>query len=159
LKENLKGEKEQKEKNRLEQEIIEAIIKGATFSDVPENMVHSEMSKMVYELEDDVKQRGMEWEKYLSSIAKTKEQIEKEFEPQALQRAKAGLVLRVLSDELKLEATDPEIEKELEDQRASYAGNEEVLKNLATKEFRRYVGVTLTNRKVIDALIEKLAVA
>jgi trigger factor len=159
LKENLKSEKEQKEKNRLEQEIIEAIIKGATFTDVPENMVHSETSKMMYELEDDVKHRGMEWEKYLSSMKKTKEQIEKEFEPQALQRAKAGLALRVLADELKLEATDPEIEKELTQQRESYAGNEEVLKNLTTKEFRRYVAVTLTNRKVIDALIEKLALA
>ncbi len=157
LKENLKSEKEQKEKNRLEQEIVEAIVKGATFSDIPENMVHSEVEKMLYELEDDVKHRGMEWEKYLSSMKKTKEQIEKEFEPQAILRAKAGLVLRILADELKLQATEPEIEAELLQQRDSYAGNEEVLKNLTTREFRRYVAVTLTNRKVIDVLIEKLA--
>lgn len=159
LKQNLMSEREQKEKNRLEQEIVESIIKGASFTDIPENMVHSEVEKMLYELEDDVKHRGMEWEKYLSSIKKTKEQVEKEFEPQAIMRAKAGLVLRVLADELKLGATDAEIEAELQQQRESYAGNEEVLKNLATNEFRRYVAVTLTNRKVIDALIEKLAVA
>jgi len=156
LKENLVIEKEGKERHRQEHEMMKKIIEQGTFSEIPDPMLVAEAKKMVAELQHDVQQRGMQWEKYLESIKKTKEELEKEFQSQAVKRVKGALALRALAEELKIEVSDSDLEKEIDSQLKQYANSEEAQKQLKSPEYRDYLERILLNRKTIDNLISLL---
>ncbi|MBI4090838.1 MAG: trigger factor [Candidatus Komeilibacteria bacterium] len=153
---NLAGEKKEQASRHDENTVIERVIERATFSSLPENMLHAEVEKMLLELENDVQHRGMEWEKYLKSIKRTKEELSSEFRPQAEVRVKGALVLRRLADELSLAASAAEIEEEIQKQRDAYAGNPEALRRIANEDFKRYVSISIANRKVMEELMKRL---
>jgi len=106
LKENLKLEKEntQKEKTRLK--IIEKIIEETTI-EVPEILIDVELDKILYRMESDITQMGLKFEDYLKHLNKTIEDLRKEFRGDAEKKAKLALVLNEISKEEKITA-DPE---------------------------------------------------
>ncbi len=106
LKENLKLEKEntQKEKTRLN--IIEKIIEESTV-EIPEILVHVELDKILYRMESDITQMGLKFEDYLKHINKTMEDLRKEFHGDAEKKAKFSLILNDIGKAEKITA-DPE---------------------------------------------------
>ena len=106
LKENIKLEKinQQKEKTRLK--IIEKIIADSTV-DLPEILVEIELDKILYRMESDITQMGLKFEDYLKHLNKTKEDLRKEFRNDAEKKAKLALVLNEIAKVEKIEA-DPE---------------------------------------------------
>jgi len=106
LKENLKLEKEntQKEKTRLN--IIEKIIEASTL-DIPEILVQVELDKILYRMESDITQMGLKFEDYLKHINKTIEDLRKEFRGDAEKKAKFSLILNDIAKAEKITA-DPE---------------------------------------------------
>lgn len=79
LSNNIKQDKESKEKQRVEGEAIQAIVKQAKIEDVPEKLIDSEVHKMSHELEHSISQQGMDMAGYLKSIKKTQEDLKKRF--------------------------------------------------------------------------------
>ena len=109
--------KEQKEEQRSEGEAIQEIIKSATFTEIPEVLIDSEIHKMIHELEHSVNNQGLDLAGYLKSINKTHEDLHQDFDKQATERVKAALVLRQVAQENKIEASDEEIKAEVEKQK------------------------------------------
>jgi len=157
LRDNLKKEKEAKERHRIEKEMFDKIIDQASFSDIPEILLKSEAVKMVSELEHDVTHRGMKWEQYLNSIKKTKEELEKEFGSQADKRVKSALALRHLADELGIDVSDQEVDGDLVKQRERYKDDANAREQLSRPEYKSYLKRILINRKTIDNLVSLLA--
>jgi FKBP-type peptidyl-prolyl cis-trans isomerase (trigger factor) len=106
LKENIKLEKEnhQKEKTRLK--IIEGIIDKSVL-DLPEILVDIELDKILYRMESDITQMGLKFEDYLKHLNKTKEDLRKDFRVDAEKKAKLALILNEIAKEEKITA-DPE---------------------------------------------------
>lgn len=156
---NLENERKEQNDRHTENAVIERLIERATLSSIPENMIHSEIEKMLIELETDVQHRGMEWEKYLKSMKRTREELAKEFRPQAEIRVKGALILRALAKELLLAATAVEIEEETKRQRDAYAGNTDALRRIQSEDFKRYLALSIENRKVMEELMKRLVVA
>ena len=107
LKENIKLEKEngQKEKTRLK--IIEKIVEGSVM-DLPEILIEVELDKILYRMESDITQMGLKFEDYLKHLNKTKEDLRKEFRTDAEKKAKLALILNEIAKEEKIVA-DPEL--------------------------------------------------
>lgn len=118
LKENLKYEKEsrQKEKNKLS--AMDAILKEMSF-EIPEVLVSGEKGSMLHNLKHSVTDMGMRWEDYLSQwkkadlSAEALEKAEKElldgWSEEALKRVKYGLLLDELSRAIDVKISDEEI--------------------------------------------------
>lgn len=154
---NLTEERRHEEQRRLENEILEQILAVTEIGDIPVRMRDAEIEKMLIELEEDVRTRGMQWDKYLQSIKKDVESLKKEFTPHAEKRVKGALIMKELAAELSVRTNDAEIDAEVSRQRERYAGNADAEKSLAQPEFRRYVGTILTNRRAMEELVKLLA--
>ena len=156
LTQNINQDKEGKEKQRIEGEAIEAIIKQASIGDIPENLIDSEIHKMSHELEHNITHQGMDMAGYLKSINKTMDDLKKDFRPQAEQRIKAALVMRQIGQEEKINIDDAQIDEEIKKQTATYKDNKEALKNINHPGYRQHLANLLLNQKIIDLITQKI---
>lgn len=154
--ENLTKEKETREDQRVEIEMLEKIVAGSEFEVIPDSLIDYEKQKMFHELKHDLEQRGITIEKYLADIKKTEKEIFDDFAAQADKRVKAALVSRqvALDNNIKVEKTD--LDKEIELIKTSYAGDKTVEENLKRPEVIDTIASTVQNRKVIAWLKTKI---
>ena len=96
LKENIKLEKDNQLKEKTRLKMVEKIIEE-TKVDMPEILVQAELDKILYRMESDITQMGLNFEDYLKHLNKTKEDIEKEFRGDAEKKSKLALVLNKIS--------------------------------------------------------------
>lgn len=156
VRENLKEEKEHKERSRLETELFDKLLEKTTITEVPESLLANEITTMIHELRHDIDRRGMKWADYLGSIKSTEENLKNEFRPGALKRIKSALLLRSLADELEIKMTSEEIEAELARQRVEFKDNPEALEQVSKPAYKDYISRALSNRKVVENLISLL---
>ncbi|MFA5047958.1 MAG: trigger factor [Patescibacteria group bacterium] len=160
LKETVKNNLEQEEKNkqeqRLEIEMLDKIMEISQFEELPESIVHHEIHKMLHELEDSIAQQGLQMPDYLTSIKKTTADLEKDFEPQAEKRVKAAILSREIYQQEKMEVRDDEVDKEISEILKAYPDNPEAEKQLKSEMYRDYLKNTLGNRKVVQFLKDKI---
>ena len=156
LSQNIKQDKEAKEKQRAEGEAIEAIVKQAKIEEIPEKLIDSEVHKMSHELEHSITQQGMDMAGYLKSINKTQEDLKKDFRPQAEERIKAALAMRQISQEEKIKIDDKEIDEEIKKETEKYKDNEEAMKNITHPNYRQHIANVITNQRIIDLIAQKV---
>ncbi len=144
LKENLKLEKAnlEREKNRLA--IVEEIISSSEI-DLPELLVEMELDKILYRMESDITAMGLKFEDYMKHMGKTVEDLRKEFRGEGEKKAKLALVLNKISEVEKLVAEMEEIEKEV-------AHILEHYKDADPERARAYAENVLTNEKIFQFL-------
>jgi trigger factor len=153
---NLQTEYSQKEEQRREIEILEKIVEGSRFDDIPEILINAEAHKMVHELEDGVAERGLKFDDYLKNIGKTHDQILLDFAPQAVKRIKTALAISEIADKENIKVSEEEIDKEIEKVLEIYKDEPDMRERIHQEESRQYLRRTLQNRKVIKLLKEKI---
>lgn len=153
--ENLKLEKEQKEEERLETEILKALLAQTNFF-VPEALVKNEQQKMLDETRHMIESQGGKLEQYLEGLKKTKEQILEGFKSKAEERVKVALILREIGLQKEIKVSKEELEKEIAEQVTRYQYSPEIAARLQTAEYRDYYRGILRNRKVNEYLKEKM---
>ena len=150
---NIEKDEENKANQRVEIEMLDKLVEISNFEDeLPETLVKNETNKMLHEMEHNLTSQGMKFEDYLSGIKKTREDLEKEFEPQATQRAKTAIVAREIYQEKKFKVTDEEIQVEVAKMIAAYPDNPEAKKQLESPQYQEHLRNQLGNRKVIEFL-------
>ncbi len=153
IEKNLLAEATDKNDAAYEREVVDAIIKKSTFTDLPEVLVENELEKMIHELQDQVMQQGgVKFEDYLKGLKKTPDDLKKDFRPQAEQRVKAALIIRQISKNEKIDATPAEVDVDVQHTLKMYEGQAEILQRIDTEDYRDYVRSLIINRKVIQFL-------
>jgi trigger factor len=144
LRENIKLEKinQLKEKTRLK--IMEKIL-DKTEAEIPEILVRSEIAKIVYRMESDLSAMGLKFEDYLTQIKKTKEDMEKEFRPDAEKKAKLSLILNKIAEAEKLAPDEKQVAGEV-------AHILEHYKDVDPERAKIHAENVLTNEKVFQFL-------
>lgn len=112
LKENIKLEKENQQKEKTRLKIIEKIIDDSKM-DIPEILVNIELDKILYKMESDITQMGLKFEDYLKHLNKTIEDLRKEFWGDAEKKAKLALILNEIAKAEKIVADPEQVEKEV----------------------------------------------
>ena len=83
IKENIIAEENNKEKKRVEIEILKQLVEKSEFGDLPEILIEHELDKMIAELKGNIEKpddpTSPKFNDYLESIKKTEEQLRKEF--------------------------------------------------------------------------------
>ncbi|MBU1164819.1 trigger factor [Patescibacteria group bacterium] len=156
LKDNLKHEAKHKEERRVEEEMIQSLIKIAKFDDIPELLINNELQKMIAELEQNIKNQGMNFEDYLNHIKKKRDDLMIDFAPQAIERIKSALIVRQVAQDQKIEVTDNDIDEEIKRLETAYAGNEELKKQIQSPHYKDYLKNMLASKKTLDSLKKQI---
>lgn len=163
---NIKREMELKERQRLELEIIDALIEKSSFGDIPDVLIDDEAHKMVHELEDNLTRQGMKFDDYLSHLKKTEADLRLDFAPDAVKRVKTALVMRAFAKNEGVAPAAAEVDQEIERTIASYklhpaheSDIAELEKNIRSANARRYFENVITNRKTMELIKNKLGCA
>ena len=151
IKQGIFQEKELKEKERIRAEIIERIADSSKI-DMPEALVVLELDKMVNELQASVGDMGLDFDKYLSQIKKTVDDLKKEWKVQAEKRARINLVLRAVAKKEKIEIGDDEVKERIDETLRHYPNIEETKKNLDISALKEHIKGVIRNEKVFELL-------
>ena len=147
--EGMAEEKKNELKEKKRSEYIEALIE---LSDVelPEVLIHEELHKMISEFEMQLQGMGMNFEQYLGQMGKTLDELEKEWEPQAIKRIKAALALEEVVKEEEINIPSEEVEAEMNKTLAQYKKVKDIEKNVDLSKLYNYVKGTMQNEKVLE---------
>lgn len=156
MEENVKSEKRDREMQKTEIEAVKKVVAAAEIGELPEKMVKDEVHRIIHEFEHDLMQQGLNLEMYMKQVKKNKEEIEKEFEPKAIDRIKTSLVLDELAEQEKVQADESHIEREWAQQKEHYKNNPDVLAEVSRMDYRRHLESRLRKIKTIDLITDKL---
>ncbi len=137
LKENISKEKIQHEQDRLENNLLEQILKHTKLT-IPHGLIDEEINYMIDEQKQNIEKRGMKWEDYLTSKNLTQEQLYKELHPDAEKRLTLRFGVQQLFKELNIDITEQELQKAWDNEMKilsslDYSPTELDLNNLKTK--------------------------
>ncbi|HSE56682.1 MAG TPA: trigger factor [Candidatus Paceibacterota bacterium] len=144
IRENLALEKDREAKDKQRTAVLEAVSKETEVV-VPKLFVEAELQKLVSQVEFEVSRAGVKFEDYLKQVGKTKEDLEKEFLPDAERRAKFQLVLDAIANKENLKPEAEVVEQETQKLMTMYPGADEA-------RTRAYAQMVLTNEKVLSFL-------
>lgn len=152
-KENLRKRlAEQKATDAENVEKEEAITKATdnTTIDIPEVMVNTELDRMVSEFAQRIQQQGLDLQTYFQISGQDESQLREQMKDDAEQRVKTNLTLTAIAEAEKIEATDEDIDKELEKMSKQF--------NISVEDIKNTLGNTdiikndVRIQKVIDLL-------
>ncbi|MDD5749719.1 MAG: trigger factor [Patescibacteria group bacterium] len=154
LQENIKQDKENKENQRLETEIIKELIKICQIGELPENLIDNEIHKMIHELEHNISRQGMDMAGYLKSLNKTHDDLHQDFRAQAIERVQAALIFKQIAKEEKIQASESEVMAEIKKQEDFYRqiNNAQALQNIQNPLYKNQVASSLINSRIITRL-------
>lgn len=158
VKSKLMTTKENELKGAKEDEIIEKIIENATM-EIPAPMVDTQTRQMTQEFAQRLQSQGLSMEQYMQFTGLTPQKMMEELQPQALKRIQSRLVLEAIVAAEKIEATEEDIEKEIENMAQMYQMEVDKLKELVGEDEKKQIGLDMAVQKavefVVDAAVEK----
>jgi len=149
--EGMEEEKRHEIKEKRRAEIIDALIENIQV-ELPEILIHEELHKMINEFGMQLEGMGMTFDQYLMQIKKTVDDLEKEWEPQAIKRVKAALALEEVAKEREISIPNEEVEAEMNKTLAQYKKIKDVEKNIDLGKLYNYVKGMMQNEKVLEML-------
>ncbi|GBR76227.1 trigger factor [Candidatus Termititenax persephonae] len=158
IKNGLAAQKKQLSDNKIRETIVEELLKENDFA-VPEALVQDKVTLLLRNLEMDLRQRGLTFDKYLPMVNKSLEDVRRDYRPTAEKRAKLDLLLDKIAEKEGIQpsdtAVDDELTRILNDGRKEPLPPEELAKYKksvppATKE---HIVRYLTEDKTLDFLL------
>ena len=155
IKRELTEQKEREAKEKLKDDLVKRLIDVSTVP-APEILVKDQERSIETDMTQNLMYQGLTLDMYLDNKGfKTKEEwLDKEVQPAAEMRVKAGLVLAELSKELKIEASTAELEEHVNMYKQQYANNPQLVKQLDTDDARRDIANRLLTEKTVEKLVE-----
>ncbi|MCK9378890.1 MAG: trigger factor [Candidatus Moranbacteria bacterium] len=151
IEDGISKEKETQKKESARTAIVEFLI-GKLEVQLPEILVHEELHRMIGEFEIQLQGAGMDVATYLEKMKKSREELEKEWKPQAEKRIKSALVLEEVAKQKEIEISSEKIEAEMNKLLAQYKGVKDIEKNMDMERVYSYVKGMLMNEEVFKVL-------
>lgn len=151
LKDGLKTEKENEEKTRMRQEIIEKIAENSQ-SEIPGILIEREKARMLEDLKEKISQNlQAPFEDYLAQIKKTEQELLESFLTPAEKRIKNFLVLKEIWKKENIEVSEEELKEETNKELKRYPDPNEA-KKIDLEELREYAKEAIKNEKTFQLL-------
>ena len=156
LKESIKEKQQKQNDERAKYETQDAVIKAVCENvkvDIPSGMVETETENMVKDMEQRLSYQGLRLDQYLQMMGKTREEMQKEYEPQAIEAIKSRLAIEAVIKAEKIEVADIDIDEKIKEMAKNYGreNDEEFLKN---ENVRNYIKQGLESEKALEFLVE-----
>jgi len=146
LKKNLEEKKENDAKAAKEDEAIQKIIDKSEM-DIPEAMIINQSESMIEEFEQRIQMQGLSLEQYYQFSGLNKDKLMEQVRDEAITRIKSSLVLEAIAKAEGLEATDEDVDAEIEKMAAMYG--------MEADKLKEYIGDTEKSSIKKDIQISK----
>ena len=151
VKKLIEARKEEENKNKYLDEVLEAAAKNMKGEINPE-IIDDEVHRMIHQFEEQLRMQGLSVEQYLQFTGGSHEDMHKQMEPEAEKRVKYRYLIEMVAEEEKIEISDKDAEAEAERMSAEYGvEKEEFLKHFGGLEVVKY---DLKMRKALEILGE-----
>ena len=157
LNKKIKADKENHAKIDMEQEAIDKFIEKVEVT-IPEEMIDSEVDKMIEEMNANLSYQGLNIDQYLQYMGTTLDEYKKQMRDQAQRRIKLDLGLEYVAKEEKVEVEEKDIDEKINELAAQYGNkdDESLLKNENARNYMRQQLVYEKTMKVItDNIVTK----
>ena len=156
LKESIKEKQQKQNDERAKYETEDAVMKAVCKNvkvDIPSGMIETETENMLKEVEQRISYQGLKFDQYLQMIGKTKEEVQKEYEPQATEAIKSRLTLEAVIKAEKIEVADIDVEEKMKEMAKNYGreNDEEFMKN---ENVINYIKQGLESEKALEFLVK-----
>ncbi|MBS5787312.1 MAG: trigger factor [Clostridioides difficile] len=158
IREKLEEETKVKVENELRSKVVEKVAEG-TEVEVPEVMVKTQVDNMLNELHYQLQAQGFGLDQLLSMTGRNIDEMKEERKEEAQKVVKSSLVLEAICKKEAIEATDEELNTELESMATMYNMNLEEIKKAFREEDIEDIKNQIKMRKTIDFLVENAKLA
>ncbi|HSU80429.1 MAG TPA: trigger factor [Candidatus Angelobacter sp.] len=158
LENQLKEKKESSAKAATQDSLVEQVTANAEI-DLPEVMVDSELDRMVREFEQQIQAQGLSMDLYYQFSGTDQNGLRDQMKEEAEKRVRANLTLEAIADTENLEASDADVDQEIENMAKMYG--------LAADQMRQMLDLQggadalkgdLKIRKALDFLVDNSVV-
>jgi len=149
----LEKQAKDKEKSEVENNVIEKVVEACEM-DIPEIMIEKQIDNDVNDFAYRLRYQGLDMEKYFEYTNTKMEDLREQFKPNAEKLVKVDLVLEAISEKESIEATEEELNKEIEELAKQYKQDdvEKFKKNLGAD--LEYIKLGIIKRKTVEFLVE-----
>ena len=154
LKASIKEKQEKQNADKAKYEKQEAAMKAVCENmkvEIPSGMIELETENMLKDIEQRLSYQGLKLEQYLQMMGKTVEEMQKEYEPQAIEAIKSRLALEAIIKAEKIEATAEEIDSKIKEMAENYGKKEEEINE--NEGLRKYIKEGIESEKAIEILV------
>jgi trigger factor len=154
LREKIIQREEQKNKNELEDNLINAIVDNSQI-DIPQVMIDTGINNILYEFDLSLRYRGLDLEKYLSIINQDIDEFKKQFAERAEREVRTQLVLEKIKEVEDIQAEESEFDEEIKKYAENANKNQEEFMKQLTEDDIEYIKNNICIRKVVDLIVKE----
>ena len=154
LNKKIKADKENHAKIDMEQEAIDKFIEKVEVT-IPEEMIDSEVDKMIEEMNANLSYQGLNIDQYLQYMGTTLDEYKKQMRDQAQRRIKLDLGLEYVAKEEKVEVEEKDIDEKIKELAAQY-GNKDDDSLLKNENARNYMKQQLVYEKTMKVITDNI---
>lgn len=149
IKETMTEQKEYVSENKYVDELFEALLKQ-TEVEVPHELIHEELDRMVSQYEERLKMQGITLEQFYKYTNSSEEALKSQMHEEAEKRIKLRFAIDEIIEKEKIDATDEEVEKDaLEKSKKHGMDKDEYIKAFGGSEMLKY---DIKVQKVLEIL-------
>ena len=155
LKKQLEAKKLEEAKREQEDEAIAAIVEASEM-EIPEAMIQTQCEDMVNEFAQRIAQSGLTMEQYMQFSGQTVQGLMDQVRPEAETRIKTSLVLEAVVKAEGIEATDADVDAEIEKMAGTYGMDVEQLKGYMGDAEKASMKNQMAITKAVEFIMENV---
>ncbi len=138
VKEHLLEHKNQEIENKYLDEILKKASDNMEL-EINEEIIHEEIHRIINQYGEELKMQGLSIQQYLEFTKTKMEDFEEQVKPEAINRIKERYLLEEIVEKENIEATDKEVEEDIEKLSSMYnMGKEDLVKTIGGKDMIKY---------------------
>lgn len=151
LREKLADNAQKRADGTFEDNVVQAVSANATV-DIPDAMIDREVEQMIQEQSQQMRYQGIELEQYLGYIGQTMDAFREQLRDAASRRILMSLVIEAVAKAENIEASEEEVEAEIERLAGMYQMKAEDLKSRMLGDDDNFVKENVIRQKAVELL-------
>ncbi len=153
IKQSLEDKKKAAARRKKEDEAVKALVEDSRM-EIPQPMIDTEADQLIQGYDSRMRSQGLDLKQYLQYTGMTAEKLKDDMKEQAKLNIESRLVLEAVADAEKIEVSDEEIEKEIQEMADNYGMPLDSMKSLITDNERKSISTDLKIKKAVDLIID-----
>ena len=149
----LEEDAEARDENKMKDDILKNIYESNDI-DVPEVMVESEIDNMMSGYDQQLRSQGMDMETYFKYMGTEPKEFRDNLREEALKSVKTKMIINAIADQEKFEATDADVNAEIEDMAKKYGLEADKVKEMIGAENVNIIARDIRLKKAIDFIYD-----
>ncbi len=153
VRKSLAKQKEDAAKRTQEDEAVQKIVENSSM-ELPEPMIEMQVDVMIDEFAQRIAQQGLSFEQYMQFSGTTPEKLKEQVRPDAIKRIQGSLVLEQIVKEENIEASEEEVEAEIQKMADAYGMETDKIKEVMGDSERESMKKDIALQKAVEFIME-----